>query len=90
MKTLYIAIIIVVIIGFLIYFNLSENFESCGEKAKEIHKWFGSNKTPSYNEYRSAIDTADIVEYHDLATKYRKNGASISLDEVNQTLGCTL
>ena len=88
MENLYFWIIIIAILIIFIYFNLSENFASCGEKAREVHKWFKSNNDPSYVDYKSSIDTANVVEYQDLMNKYRSNGGSISLPDVSKTLGC--
>jgi hypothetical protein len=71
--------VLILILLVLFYWNklsgLFEGFSSRKEKADAIYKWHKSGGN-SYNSYREDIESADIIEYHDVKNAISKGAKS--------------
>ncbi len=72
---MFCCVTVILIMFILFYWNkfssLFEGFSSRKEKADAIYKWYKSGGN-SYNSYRNDIESADIIEYHDIKNAISK------------------
>jgi hypothetical protein len=75
----------ITLITMYVLYNNRESFTTKRDKAETIYNWFKTQSSPSYADYRSAMNgKSNIVEYEDVLALFQER--NLTLDSVEKAI----